>query len=332
MKFKIKYSDQITGILAFIAVAALIVLLFAIGTKQRWFSRKYYFVTEFTTAANLTRGMPVKYKGFDIGKISDISLTPKDSVAVEFYVYSSYYDKIKTGAVVDLEISVIGLGSQFLLYPGKGRQLVMEGSFIPRRDSSEGKLLIAEGKANVPNRQDAILAIIDTTRSLVRTLESIFTKTDEALSGNPAYPLGAMFRNLSTTSSYITDITKDLEQLAAGFSDPEGLIPRLIGTEGSAGRLFSDNDELYNSVVNALDAVAATLDNVESISSNIKNITGSVDTELPQMYSLIQEVQSSLLMLQDVLEGLRNNPLLRGGIPERPEAEDTTPQFRSPDF
>jgi len=45
MKFKIKYADQIVGILSLIAIIALIFIIFLIGSTQKWFVPKHNYYT-----------------------------------------------------------------------------------------------------------------------------------------------------------------------------------------------------------------------------------------------------------------------------------------------
>ena len=78
MKFKIRYADQIVGILAITAILALVLTIFMLGSRQRWFARNYNFQTTFETASGLSVGMPIQYKGFTIGKIKSIFLNKSD--------------------------------------------------------------------------------------------------------------------------------------------------------------------------------------------------------------------------------------------------------------
>ena len=71
MKFKIKYADQIVDILSIIAIIALIFIIFLIGSTQKWFVPKHNYYTVISTAANISVGKSITYKGFEIGKIKN---------------------------------------------------------------------------------------------------------------------------------------------------------------------------------------------------------------------------------------------------------------------
>ncbi len=56
--------------------------------------------------------MPIMLKGFEIGKISRISLNDQNEVDVRFSVEDTYYDRVQPNSVLELTSSPIGLGSR----------------------------------------------------------------------------------------------------------------------------------------------------------------------------------------------------------------------------
>jgi phospholipid/cholesterol/gamma-HCH transport system substrate-binding protein len=62
--------------------------------------------------------------------------------------------------------------------------------------------------------------------------------------------------------------------------------------------------------------VSGTLDNLESAAA-------ALSAEAPQIGALIAQLRTAVNKGEDVLEGLKNNPLLKGGIPTR--AKDDSP-------
>ncbi|MDR2897708.1 MAG: MlaD family protein [Spirochaetaceae bacterium] len=334
MKFKIQYVDQVVGVISLLALAAVIVLLFSIGSTQRWFSQKHYFESEFDTAANLTEGMSISYKGFAIGKIAGITLSPMNTVSARLYIYHDYYDRVTEGSILDLSVSPIGLGTQLLFYPGNSSSLLAEGAFIPRRDSPDGRLLIASGMVTLPGQEDTINALIGTVGSVLATIDNTLKGSAETpiteLIGTITGTLAEVQNALAGTDSTalgrtIGGLAATAENAASLLETPEGLVPRLLKSDSSVSRLFNDQDELYNSITDMLGTVDSTL-------VNIDGITGSLDNDMPQVEKILTEVQMTLIDVQGVLEGLQNNPLLKGGITQKPEAQGVTSQLRPSDF
>ena len=138
MKFKIKYADQIVGFFSLVAIASLIVLIFAIGAKKSWFTKKNYYFTVFDSGSGIYVGMDLMYKGFSIGKVESVDLVG-EFVKVDYYVLEDYFDYVKEYSIVELSVSPIGLGSSFTLFPGTGSTTIPSGREIFRKDSMPGE-------------------------------------------------------------------------------------------------------------------------------------------------------------------------------------------------
>ena len=76
--------------------------------------------------------------------------------------------------------------------------------------------------------------------------------------------------------------------------------------------LLDSQGEVYSSLVASLDAVSGTLRNVE-------RTTDFIPAQLPQIAALLADLTPVLKAAEEVLVSLTNNPLLRGGVPERVE-------------
>ena len=337
MKFKIKFADQIVGALSIIAIAALIFFTFFIASTQKWFVKKHNFFTKITSASSVNEGMALQYKGFGIGKIKKITLGDDDSVIVHFYVLDEYIDRVTQGSIVELSVSPIGLGSSFILYQGDSNRIIVDDSFIPEKSSAAAKELIKENKVLIPEQNDTLTNIIGSATNLINHIDELIQQINQLLQGNESLPLAktvnninrilrqvsallsgddsvpaaAIINELDDTIGTLNNILSDVNNLT---SDPQGLIPKLLETEESKGTF----DKLY-----------AALDNTIQ---DLNGISGSLDNEMPQVSILLAQVQTLLKQIQDVMVGLKNNPLLKKGVPERTEQQATTPKLREENF
>ena len=132
MKFKIKHADQIAGALSILAIAALVFIIFLIGSTQKWFVPKHMYYTIIPTAS-ITEGKAVTYKGFEIGKIKSIKLTDGDRVRVDFYITDEYVSKCVRDSIIEISVSPIGLSSSVIFYPGNSKALMGDGTFVPEK-------------------------------------------------------------------------------------------------------------------------------------------------------------------------------------------------------
>jgi phospholipid/cholesterol/gamma-HCH transport system substrate-binding protein len=140
MKFKIRFADQIVGFLIIAALISLIFVVFMLGTQQRWFAKDFFYKTYFDSAAGLGDNMVVQYKGFPIGNVRSVTLTNDDRVEVSFSIYDQYQNRVREGSLVELIVSPIGLGNQFIDSPGLGVDVQEEGALIPPVTSPQGRI------------------------------------------------------------------------------------------------------------------------------------------------------------------------------------------------
>jgi phospholipid/cholesterol/gamma-HCH transport system substrate-binding protein len=309
MKFKIKYADQIVGIFSIAALAGLVILIFALGAKRNWFVKKNSYRTEFEAGSNISVGMDITYKGFSIGKVKSIKLID-DKVTVLFYVLEDYTSYVKDGSLVEVIVSPIGLGSQFVFHPGKGPGLIPAGSEIYRLDSEEGQRIVDSGMNNVQTQVDSIGALLAKVSVLVDNLGKITAEVNNALIGKGTAPLTVTLENLKT-------ITTNLGALTSSISDPTGLVPKVLG---------SDLTKQINAIL--LNATTIT-DNLTSVSHNADIL---VAHGTPQIDSALAELNTLLQQVQDVMVGLKNNPLIKNGVPDRSQDAASTALMRSTDF
>jgi phospholipid/cholesterol/gamma-HCH transport system substrate-binding protein len=326
MRFRIKYADKIVGI--FVVVAALFLAggIVFLGANQRWFSKDIRFTTRFSSAAGAAPGTAIMMRGFQVGKVTKVKLNEANEVDAEFVIYDSYYPKVKEYSILELVTSPIGLGTQLLFHPGKGESLALPGSFIPLADSDEGRDLIDRGLVDIPVKDDTITRLLAGVNPLIEnadktivTINRTLTEINRALAGQSTGPLGSIVNDASGIASHADAISKNLEATTAAIRDPTGLVPRLLDAKGSIKTLLDDKNALYDNLNGSVAELRKTI-------ANIQEITSSLSGEMPSIAVTIDEGRAAIKQAEDVLSGLKNNPLLKGGIPARVDQE---PQSRS---
>ncbi|MDR2758923.1 MAG: MlaD family protein [Spirochaetaceae bacterium] len=324
MKFKIRFADQIVGFLVIVALVILVFVIIMLGSRQRWFAKDYFFKTYLDSASGLGDNMVVQYKGFPIGNVKSFVLTDEDKVEVTFSIYDKYVSRVRQGSLVELMVSPIGLGNQFLFYSGLGEELLEEGSLVPVVHSPQAENLIKMGLARVPTRDDSItqlLAQIDQVLTqfntdllpavnvILRDLDEVLVEVNEAVAGTDKTSLGRTLGGIDELVNVsldpilrdIKNISGDLEILAAQLIEPEGLIFTVLDTEGS----------VYTNLESSLQSISGTLRNLEKA-------TAVLPSQVP---GIVSELRDVLKSAEDVLTALLNNPLLKKGVPSPVEVQ-----------
>ena len=348
MKFKIRFAQQIVGIFVLVAAVSIIGVVVSMAANQRWFARDYAYYSVFPTAEGLSVGMSISFKGFEIGRITEITLADRDEVRVDFLIQDTYFDKAVPNSILELVQSPIGLGGGLVFHQGRwdGPPLE-EGSLIPAINSKEGQTIVEAGDVFLAASGDSITRIITQVDPILRNVNTLLISVDQtlghvnaALDGDRSEPLGVTLARVNTLLAEVettlvetretvlrdvAGITANLEETSEAFRDPTGIVPRLIDADGSIATFLDDNNRLYNEIEQMLITINATLDEVNEFA-------GFVNGTQPQIAGLMEEGREAITTGQDVLEGLSNNPLIRGGITRELSQQTTFQSYRDGQF
>ncbi|MEW5817494.1 MAG: MlaD family protein [Spirochaetota bacterium] len=358
MKFRIRFADQIVGIFALIAITFLAGILILMGANQRWFAKNYHFTSRFKSGSGLSIGMAITLRGFQIGKVSSIALNASNEVDIGFYIFDTYYDKVLENSILELASSPLGLGGGLLFHPGKAPAArLSEHAFVPSLDLPEGQDLVKRNLVERPAVDDIITRLLGNIEPILKnvntTLSSIDTlvKTvNETFKGDSQGPVGDMLADLKRltlklnsviddTSKRTNDllesitvitgnvaaITGNVEETTAAIKDPTGLVTKVLDPQGSIKKILDDDNQLFNQIENILNGVNETINQLKAFSKFVNSTS-------PQISGMLTEGRQALDQGKDVLEGIKNNPLIRGGIPKQKEQPATFQSYRDEVF
>ncbi len=325
MKFRIRYADQIVGFFSIAALVVLVVIVFALGAKQNWFVRKNLYHTKFESGSSIKAGMDITYKGFGIGKIKNITLED-DQVMVEFYILDDYMDYVKEYSLLEFSSNILGLGTSFVWHPGKGSGTIEPGSEIYRYDSREGMKIREKHLIVGEKGGDSITAIIDKVEPLLDTVTRLLRDLDEGITGNVRpgpdgqerkNELAELIQNIKGITQNVEDLTQDLTVLTAKLGSDDGAVTAILGADG------------WKAIEDILKNVDGLLTKVGGIGDQAGTLIGNTT---PQLDSTLNQIDTLLLQLQDVLTGVKNNPLIKNGVPDRSQETSATPNLRNENF
>ncbi len=364
MKLRYRYANQVVGIFVVVAVVLTVALIVLMGANQRWFRRNYEYHARFDTAKDVAVGMSITFRGFTIGQVRSIQLTERNDVHVVFTIHEEYVDKVTRDSLIQVVTNPLG-GGQILFHQGREHtEPLPEGSRILTHDSREGMRLIEEGRVIILRDADpiaqAISQIDPILASIDRILVSVVGLTDEidlAVRGQSTGPIGETIagfertmgdlqqtvisanRMIADTAAHMSAVLGDvqliaanLERTSAALADPTGLVKTLIDPRGSFATLLDDENRLYDEIMQVISSLDQSIGTLDASLNEIGQFTEYLNTAQPQIMSLLEEGRQTITAGQDVLQGLRNNPLIRGGIPEPREQPTTFRSVRDEDF
>ncbi|MDR0598162.1 MAG: MlaD family protein [Treponema sp.] len=333
MKFRIRFADKIVGFLIIAAIGFLVFAVFMLGKRHRWFAKDQTYITHFDSASGLSSNMPVQYRGFTIGNVKSFDLTAEDKVEVSFTIYDTYLDRVREGSLVELRVNPLGIGGgQFLFYPGLLPN-PPEGNFIPSAHSDTGREYLEQGLVIIGGQDDSITVIISRVNTLLQNINSVALQLRDAFRGTDTKTtLGRTVAELEKTlkgaSSLVGnvdaglkpamenagEITGHIERIASQaesvIADLKTLTAELANPEGVALKILDTQGPVYTNLERSLNALSGTLESLELTA-------GAFPAQLSQVEALIQDLRTALAAAEDVIIALRNNPLLKNGIPDR---------------
>ena len=306
MKLAVRSADKIVGVSVVLAAAVLVFVIFLIGTNHRWFSRDYAFATFLDSATGVAINMAVQHRGFTIGQVRSVRLTEDDRVEVGFVIFDTFIDRARAGSLVEVIVSPVGLGSQFLFLPGLGADALPEGSVIPLVGTPEAALLTATGLTAPRAEEDGIMVIIERAAYLLLTL-------NEALGGTEETAIGRTVLNIEGAAAGIRAGAEGLAALEPALENIRAITEAAAAPGGTVMAMLDGEGDFYRALAESLLALSGTLRSVETVAAYVPD-------RLPQITAILMDVQTVLRGAEDVLVALANNPLLRRGVPPRPEA------------
>lgn len=348
MRFKIRFAEQIVGMFVLIALAFLALVLVLMGTNQRWFAKDYYFTSSFPSADGLSTGMAIKFKGFQIGKIDSISLNPDNTVAIRFDIYDTYISKVSRNSVLELTSSPLGLGGGLVFHPGKGGgPHLPESSFVPSTNTPAGQALVKQGLVDIPATNDTITTLIGEVDPILRnvnttldSMQTLIASINTSVNGRGRGQIGGTLASVQDTSGQVTTLVNGIgpkltevlsnldtvsAELKTATQSPHGVVQGLLQPEGSVSTLLNDDNALYNKINDTLAKIDQTANQLQAFVQYLNNTQ-------PQISGILDQGRQTLVQGRDVLEGIRNNPLIRGGIPPTLNQPGTASGYRDGSF
>jgi len=335
MKFKIRFADQIVGFFIILSLISLIFVVIVLGRTQRWFSKDITFTTVLPTAGGLSKNMAVQYRGFTIGTIKDFYLNEDDNVEVVFIIHEEYRNRVKLGSTVEMMISPVGLGNQFLFHAGRG-DVLAEGSYVPQAGSAQARELIRQGLSTEPRHDDSISLLMNRASTVMDEVFRLVVNISEALGpGSDSTEMGKIIGSVQRTladaetlpktiDNTVTEGMKIVDDIVAELkpilSNVNALTAELTDPDGFLYSVLDTDKDVYTNLVKSLNSISEILVNLEKTSAFIPG-------QLPQIAGLIVELRVTLKTAEDVLVALTNNPLLRKGIPAKIDSQgDISPR------
>jgi len=267
MKYnKMKVSVGLFVITLFILLFA--VVFFILKEKGTFEDRYTYHFTAYS-AEYLNIGMPLKFSGFNIGVIDDISLNDDGSVYISFSVNKSNQKWISEGSVLMSIIPIIGQ-AHIELYTSLGTPPLKNGSTLE---------ILSSDSIN-----DLIQSLTPVVKKALNILDSVNTITSY----------------LAKEDSEFKQILENLNKFSAKLANDDSLLTSVTGDEESTKNIILS----LNETVKIMKDIKKITNDISKITSSLdKVILDPASSSLKELDLIMKDVKRKL----DAIDGTVNS-------------------------
>jgi phospholipid/cholesterol/gamma-HCH transport system substrate-binding protein len=296
MELDFNKKEKTAGIFIIGIAILLLATVVIIGRGKDWFKTYITYYTAFEESYNLMVDTPVKLFNADIGKVKNITLVG-DKVKVKLKILKDYQSRIRTDSVATVESPTL-IGSEYI-------------SIIP--GSEDAPLIPQEG--DIPSRAKRSITDLLNEFQVEKTMKMVVDAVQEIsrivlLLRDPGGPLFAALDNANKTLVNIEKITRNI-------SSGKGTLGNIVQSRDLLDHIHQNLDK----VEDAVDTLKTILSNIEKGSHDIPKVTQSATKG-------IHEIRSAVEDIDEVVQSLKQNFLIRSNLPPEIKAENVDAGLR----
>ncbi len=293
MKLRYKYPERTVGIFVLIAFLILVFAIVTVMIDKRIFESKVYYTAKFFEANGLTSNLPVFFKGFQIGRITEFSLDEDNNIKATIEVFKEYKHVIVKNSALYKAINPVTSACIIEFLQGVGEKTVLpEGSMIYSIATPQGQRLLAENK---------IVKSGDLLSSLIFNLERL----SENLNRDKNYDAGALMRtlvNIADASEKMNLLLDDVQTITKNLqrdNNPgSGAMFRLINNMADLSDKALEAEKSLKSIMKRTDTLLAVYSKPDSLA--LKMLDPSGEVVIKPLRTLLKGTQELLPEIQDL--------------------------------
>lgn len=281
-------NETKVGALAAVAIAVLIVG-YSYLKGNDVFSRENEFYAKYDRVDGLTTSKPVLVNGYQIGRVSELTLLPNGQILVQFKVRPEF--SIPKNTIAKLESTDLLGGKAIVFQLGTGSDYAINGDTLNanvQKDLMQQVEPVQKKAEQIIARMDSVLSSVNSTlnpefqrnfgrsfASIARTLET-FEKTSKTVDGlivvqnakisgilSNLESITLNFKNnndkISTVMSNLEKVSDDvarmnfaqtIDEANKAIADLQTIVSKINSGTGSLGQLIND-ERMYNNLNNA---------------------------------------------------------------------------------
>ncbi|WP_312139657.1 MlaD family protein [Sphingobacterium sp.] len=296
-------NETKVGALTSIAIAILFIgYSFLKGNNV--FSSENTFYTEYDNVDGLAVSKPVLVSGFQIGRVSKLTLQPNGKIRTEFKINNDYDIPSNTVARI---VSADLLGSKAIVFE-LGNSTTMARSGDP---------LLSDVQANLMEKVEPLQKKIE---NLVEKLDSVLSGVNSVLDDGFQRDFKSSVHSISVSLKNLEKITSDVDGL---MGSEKNRLANIMANLESITNNFKNNNAKINNILGNLDSLSsdlskteikATIDNANQAMRDVQAITNKINSGEGSIGLLIHDeklyynLNNASKSLDELVQDLKTNP------------------------
>ena len=311
----------LTGIFVIAGIAILLAGVFIIGGKDKSFKKTALANAVFTDVNGLAKGSNVWYAGVKIGVVKKVSFV-EHGVLVSFSIEEDVQQKIRKDTKVKLSTDGL-IGNKILvLYGGTDASPEIESGNTLQVESGIGT---EEMMATLQSNNKNLLEITNNLKAVSKALaegKGTIGKllNDQTISNSMQAAMASLNRagtNAQVLTANLSDFSKKLNNKGYFLND--------IATDTTIVASLKNTVAQLNQVSQSANAVVENLNATTAKLNSNKGAVGVLlndQTAAANIQNTLSNLQSGTKKLDENMEALQHNFLLRGFFKKRTKAEE----------
>ncbi|MGL4208441.1 MAG: MlaD family protein [Candidatus Adiutrix sp.] len=297
MAIAYSYREKMAGLFLLIGLILIFVAAILVGGGRDWFRSYYTYYALYNEGYGLSPGVKVKFLRTDVGLVTRLELTDNDKVKVHMSILAEYAGRIKSDSV-----AVVGsptfIGSEYIdIIPGSTYTAqVPKGGQIPAKERKTIEDIFKDLR-------------LDT---MIKRVEAIMINVDN-LTHQLQDPTGPLLGTMT-----------NVRKLTASVSEGEGTLGQLTMNQQAYDELMSIVKDLQTAANNIAAISHEFSQTAPAISSRLETITSQIEMATRTAPDIGRGARESVRSVNQILESIKGNFLIRGNLPQDPEPESQT--------
>ncbi|MDR1658415.1 MAG: MlaD family protein [Deltaproteobacteria bacterium] len=287
MRLPYTTAEKLAGLFLFLTFGFIAIAVILVGAGQDWFRAYTNYFALYHDGYSLLPGVKVKFLRIDIGRITDVEITPNDRVIVRMTVEREFASRIKGDSQANIKSPTV-IGDYYIeIVPGSPESLpIPPGGQIPAED---------------PKTIDDILLALRLEEKLAQ-FEQIMANV-ASLTNQLQDPQGPILGTMD-------NIKRITGQVAAGEGSLGGLVTGREAYDEIIGMLTQ-----LRQVSDSLNAMAGGLNrDIPQLTAKIDLILNQIEQGTRSLPEVARGAREGLRDVNQVLDSVKKNFLIRGNL------------------